>query len=121
MYQNTISRDDSEKRRSKEKEINYTTYETPETENTQNDMTDDIEYNFDEDLRDLGEILKAPLDQENTVQIDLWDFAGDKEFYNTHKAFLSKDAIYLVTFNIAENADDTTMEDSRCKLIGLVY
>lgn len=76
--------------------------------------------NYNEDLQDLDEILKAPLDVEETVQIDLWDFAGDREYYNTHKAFLSKDAIYLVTFDVSENANETSLEDERCKLRNLI-
>ncbi|CAC5391170.1 unnamed protein product [Mytilus coruscus] len=71
------------------------------------------ENNYNEDLRDLGEILKAPLDPEETVQIDLWDFAGDNVYHNTHQAFMSKDAIYLVTFNVSENANEISLEDSR--------
>lgn len=33
----------------------------------------------------------------------LWDFAGQKEFYATHQAFLTKSAVYLVVADITED------------------
>ncbi|XP_052083874.1 uncharacterized protein LOC127721233 isoform X2 [Mytilus californianus] len=33
----------------------------------------------------------------------LWDFAGQREFYATHQAFLTKNAVYLVVANMEED------------------
>ncbi|CAG2207852.1 unnamed protein product [Mytilus edulis] len=38
----------------------------------------------------------------------LWDFAGQKEFYATHQAFLTNSAVYLV---VADMADDILKQD----------
>ncbi|XP_071153047.1 probable serine/threonine-protein kinase roco6 [Mytilus edulis] len=38
----------------------------------------------------------------------LWDFAGQKEFYATHQAFLTNNAIYLV---VAKMTDDISKQD----------
>lgn len=38
----------------------------------------------------------------------LWDFAGQKEFYATHQAFLTNNAIYLVVANMT---DDVSKQD----------
>ncbi|CAC5419699.1 unnamed protein product [Mytilus coruscus] len=40
----------------------------------------------------------------------LWDFAGQKEFYATHQAFLTSSAIYLV---VADIRDDIFQEDTK--------
>ncbi|CAC5418005.1 unnamed protein product [Mytilus coruscus] len=43
---------------------------------------------------------------------DLWDFAGQKEFYATHQAFLTSSAVYLV---VADMKDDISKQGlSRC-------
>ncbi|VDH95466.1 Hypothetical predicted protein [Mytilus galloprovincialis] len=43
---------------------------------------------------------------------DLWDFAGQKEFYATHQAFLTSCAVYLV---VADMKDDIRNQDlSQC-------
>lgn len=39
---------------------------------------------------------------------ELWDFAGQKEFYATHQAFLTSNAVYLV---VADMDDDISKED----------
>ncbi|XP_076070693.1 uncharacterized protein LOC143042306 [Mytilus galloprovincialis] len=76
-----------------------------------------VEYeNISEDLHDLCEILKAPIDEDDFVQIDFWDFAGATEYYNTHKAFLLKDAIYIVTFDVSKTTQDVSVEESRYEL-----
>ncbi|VDI42841.1 Hypothetical predicted protein [Mytilus galloprovincialis] len=81
------------------------------------DQSDHYEYIIEpEDRHDLFEILNAPLEEEDSAFIDFWDFAGDKEYYNTHKAFLSKDAIYIVTFDVSKNPSDVSLEDSRYDL-----
>ncbi|VDI80119.1 Hypothetical predicted protein, partial [Mytilus galloprovincialis] len=38
---------------------------------------------------------------------DLWDFAGQKEFYATHQAFLTSSAVYLV---VADMKDDISKQ-----------
>ncbi|CAG2241724.1 unnamed protein product [Mytilus edulis] len=39
----------------------------------------------------------------------LWDFAGQKEFYATHQAFLTNSALYLV---VADMKDDISKQDA---------
>lgn len=46
-------------------------------------------------------------DDEEYATFSVWDFAGDEEFYHTHQAFLSQDAIYIVLTKLNE-ADDKT-------------
>ncbi|XP_071171106.1 uncharacterized protein [Mytilus edulis] len=40
----------------------------------------------------------------------LWDFAGQKEFYATHQAFLTSSAIYLVVANIADDISEKAVK-----------
>lgn len=89
-------------------------YDTVESTSTYDSPSSDYQ-NISEDMHDLCEILKAPLDLDDFASIDFWDFAGDKEYYNTHKAFMSKDAIYIVTFDVSKTIQDLSVEESRCK------
>ena len=34
------------------------------------------------------------------ITVQLWDFAGQREYYITHKAFLSSSAIYILVFDL---------------------
>ncbi|CAC5421161.1 unnamed protein product [Mytilus coruscus] len=43
---------------------------------------------------------------------ELWDFAGQKEFYATHQAFLTSSAVYLV---VADMKDDILSEEDKPK------
>ncbi|VDI78231.1 Hypothetical predicted protein [Mytilus galloprovincialis] len=106
----------------KKREESEDWYDTVETPCTYDDPGIMYE-NIGEDLHDLCEILKSPLDVEEFAPIDFWDFAGDKEYYYTHNVFLSKDAIYIVTFDVSkthsnqeESSDDLKfwLETIRC-------
>ncbi|CAC5373137.1 unnamed protein product [Mytilus coruscus] len=50
--------------------------------------------------------LKAP--QGHYATCELWDFAGQKDFYATHQAFLTSSAVYLV---VADMNDDIIKQD----------
>ncbi|XP_053388274.1 uncharacterized protein LOC128551440, partial [Mercenaria mercenaria] len=56
--------------------------------------------------KDIGD------DIEDTCDLSLWDFAGQNEFYDTHQAFLSRRAIYLLVIDMSANIDDVLEEDS---------
>ncbi|XP_052097313.1 uncharacterized protein LOC127732278 [Mytilus californianus] len=43
---------------------------------------------------------------------ELWDFAGQKEFYATHQAFLTSNAVYLVVADM--NSDISKQSTSQC-------
>ncbi|KAK3107007.1 hypothetical protein FSP39_004855 [Pinctada imbricata] len=59
---------------------------------------------IDDDLaRDLREVLKkAQIGTEDESFISYWDFAGEDAYHDTHVAFMSSDAVYLLLFNAAE-------------------
>ncbi|XP_060080541.1 uncharacterized protein LOC132559926 [Ylistrum balloti] len=41
-------------------------------------------------------------EKDNIAYLSMWDFGGEKVFYDTHHVFLSKDAVYLLCFNVKE-------------------
>ncbi|CAC5363160.1 unnamed protein product [Mytilus coruscus] len=56
-------------------------------------------------LQMLSSIIRPDLDlqdEDSHASLTVWDFAGDKEFYNTHQTFLNPEAIYLVVANLAD-------------------
>ncbi|VDI42576.1 Hypothetical predicted protein [Mytilus galloprovincialis] len=67
------------------------------------------------DLFTATSISKRP--SKNYARCGLWDFAGQKEFYCTHQAFLTSSAIYLVVADMKTNfvteqqKKDTTEDD----------
>ncbi|XP_052058799.1 uncharacterized protein LOC127699103 isoform X1 [Mytilus californianus] len=54
---------------------------------------------------DLEDVLNVELDENEFATIDLWDFAGDRQFYNTHHTFLSKEALYIVTVDMTKDVE----------------
>ncbi|CAC5393339.1 unnamed protein product [Mytilus coruscus] len=56
-------------------------------------------------LQMLSNIIRPDLDlqdEDSHASLTVWDFAGDKAFYNTHQTFLNPEAIYLVVANLAD-------------------
>ncbi|CAC5371597.1 unnamed protein product [Mytilus coruscus] len=54
-------------------------------------------------LQMLSSIIRPDLDlqdEDSHATLTVWDFAGDKEFYNTHQTFLTPEAIYIVVANL---------------------
>lgn len=51
----------------------------------------------------LSSTSTSDISTNNHALCGLWDFAGQKEFYATHQAFLTSNAIYLVVANIADD------------------
>ncbi|CAC5379937.1 unnamed protein product [Mytilus coruscus] len=49
------------------------------------------------------------MDDEEYASLSISDFAGDREFYNTHQTFLSEEAIYLVVTTLNETDDETNV------------
>ncbi|XP_071149198.1 uncharacterized protein [Mytilus edulis] len=70
------------------------------------DVTDKMQHDID--LREMIDSARD-MDDKEYASLSFWDFAGDREFYNTHQTFLSKEAIYLVVTKLNE-ADDETNE-----------
>ncbi|VDI65598.1 Hypothetical predicted protein [Mytilus galloprovincialis] len=60
----------------------------------------------DIDLREMIDSARD-MDDEEYASLSFWDFAGDREFYNTHQTFLSEEAIYLVVTKLNETDDET--------------
>lgn len=58
-----------------------------------------------ESKKDLAEVLNVQLDENEYATIGLWDFAGDRQFYNTHQIFLSKQALYIVTADMTKDIE----------------
>lgn len=54
---------------------------------------------------DLADVLNVELDENEFATMDVWDFAGDRQFYNTHQTFLSKEALYIVTADMTKDVE----------------
>lgn len=55
-----------------------------------------------EDEKDEGE----EEEEQEKVYLSVWDFGGQKVFYDSHHIFLSTDAVYLVCFNVHDCLQD---------------
>lgn len=73
-----------------------------------------------ESKKDLAEVLNVKLDENEYATIDLWDFAGDRQFYNTHQIFLSKEALYIVTADMTKDIESILGIDGG-KSVKLLY
>lgn len=49
--------------------------------------------------------------EENVIDINVWDFGGQFVYYATHQIFHSRNAIYLLVFNLNENLDDLLVDE----------
>lgn len=65
-----------------------------------------LDKQHDMDLREMIASAKD-MDDEEYASLSIWDFAGDREFYNTHQTFLSEEAIYLVVTKLNDTDDET--------------
>ncbi|XP_071147607.1 uncharacterized protein [Mytilus edulis] len=105
-------------------QINYSTINHPDnTASNKTDKKNGMKINMDNNQSSL---LVMPVDlmanvftkstakpQRNLYALcELWDFAGQKEFYATHQAFLTSSAVYLV---VAEMKDDIFSEEKKTK------
>ena len=43
---------------------------------------------------------KGPQKEFKELTVQIWDFAGQKDYYVTHKVFLSPSALYLLIFDL---------------------
>ena len=53
-------------------------------------------------LDTCSDVMNVELPKELFVDCSIWDFAGQKEFYATHQAFLTNSAIYLLTVDLSK-------------------
>ena len=58
----------------------------------------------DTDLHSMQDIVqtssfKAPQYDPNSINVTLWDFAGQTIFHNTHSVFISEEGVPIITFN----------------------
>lgn len=67
-----------------------------------------------QDYYDLYEIVYAEIDDEDTAPIALWDFAGDREHFNTHQTFFGQESIYVVVTNVMDTIGN---DDAECKFM----
>lgn len=65
-----------------------------------------------QDYYDLYDIIDADIDDEDTAPIALWDFAGDREHFNTHQTFFGQESIYVVVTNVKDIIENI---DSECE------
>ncbi|XP_069138114.1 uncharacterized protein [Argopecten irradians] len=57
-----------------------------------------VRKDVDHILDEAGKLQSAT--DENTAYLSMWDFGGEKIFYDTHHIFLSNDAVYLLCFDV---------------------
>ncbi|CAC5398466.1 unnamed protein product [Mytilus coruscus] len=63
-----------------------------------------------QDFYDLYDIIYADIDDEATAPIALWDFAGDREHFNTHQTFFGQESIYVVVTNVMDIIENDDSE-----------
>ncbi|XP_076086190.1 uncharacterized protein LOC143056899 isoform X2 [Mytilus galloprovincialis] len=105
-------------------QINYSTVNHPDnTASYKKDRKNDKKINMDKNQSSLlvmPQDLMAKVFTKSTAKTprnlfalcELWDFAGQKEFYATHQAFLTSSAVYLV---VADMKDDILREEDEPK------
>ncbi|VDI73775.1 Hypothetical predicted protein, partial [Mytilus galloprovincialis] len=105
-------------------QINYSTVNHPDnTASYKKDRKNDMKVNMvnnQSSLLVMPEDLMAKVFTKSTAKTprnlfalcELWDFAGQKEFYATHQAFLTSSAVYLV---VADMKDDILREEDKPK------
>ncbi|XP_063409611.1 uncharacterized protein LOC134692909 isoform X2 [Mytilus trossulus] len=62
------------------------------------------------DFYDLYDIVYADIDVEDTAPIAIWDFAGDREHFNTHQTFFGQESIYVVVTNVMDTIKNDDLE-----------
>lgn len=79
-------------------------YDTiPDTKNTMNEEKSSLIMPLDLFSRVFHTTSTSKMRTNLYAPCGLWDFAGQKEFYATHQAFLTSTAIYLVVADIADD------------------
>ncbi|XP_053379027.1 uncharacterized protein LOC128548398 [Mercenaria mercenaria] len=53
----------------------------------------------------------AAMDQDDAIDINVWDFGGQFVYYATHQIFHSKNAIYLLVFNLKESFESMLIDE----------
>ena len=48
--------------------------------------------------------------REDTVELNIWDFAGQEIYYTTHQFFLSERSVYIIVWNIAKAEEESRIE-----------
>ncbi|XP_063448527.1 uncharacterized protein LOC134728058 [Mytilus trossulus] len=67
---------------------------------------------FLDDLDMLESVANCKLSQNEYAECGIWDFAGQKEFYATHQAFITSNSVFLLVADISKDVnidDDTSM------------
>ncbi|XP_033114595.1 uncharacterized protein LOC117115053 [Anneissia japonica] len=72
---------------------------------------------LDVPLSHICQSLKAQFRNESYLdaRLSLWDFAGQKIYYNTHHLFMPKQGVYLILFNAAEAVRNPEKQIKRLK------
>ncbi|XP_072028049.1 probable serine/threonine-protein kinase pats1 [Amphiura filiformis] len=70
---------------------------------------------------DINEIPTSIIDElfkehatEQSLQVRIWDFAGQDLYYTTHQVFLSRKAVYLVVFDLSKDLDQQAEVSMYC-------
>jgi GTPase SAR1 family protein len=72
----------------------------------------------------LSGAMNVELSEELLADCSIWDFAGQKDFYATHQAFLTNSAIYLLTADLSKELSSEkqkTRYDEEFDKIGCKY
>ncbi|XP_021366313.1 uncharacterized protein LOC110458750, partial [Mizuhopecten yessoensis] len=62
----------------------------------------------------IGEVMRTDLDDrvdETKGYVTIYDFGGEKVFYNTHHCFMSSNMVFVLVFNVAMCLDPSTAKD----------
>ncbi|XP_060080543.1 uncharacterized protein LOC132559928 [Ylistrum balloti] len=57
---------------------------------------------FRNDMVNVIQKSEGEEEGEEKAYLSVWDFGGQKVFYDSHHIFLSKDAVYIVCFNVSD-------------------
>ncbi|XP_053379026.1 uncharacterized protein LOC123534656 [Mercenaria mercenaria] len=55
--------------------------------------------------------MSTEVDEDTIIDINVWDFGGQFIYYATHQVFHSKNAIYLLVFNLKEPLDSMLIDE----------
>ncbi|XP_021344548.1 probable inactive serine/threonine-protein kinase roco10, partial [Mizuhopecten yessoensis] len=66
---------------------------------------------FKNDMMDVMQKSEGE-EGEEKAYLSVWDFGGQKVFYDSHHIFLSKDAVYIVCFNVDDCLSDAAKKNA---------
>ena len=52
------------------------------------------------------QLIPIPTSPSDSLELSVWDFGGQHEYYNNHHYFLSARSVFLVVWKVTEHIDD---------------